>query len=168
MKIFVFNVKWSRGVIWQVNFGSGNGMVPWDATGNGLVPSGKKPLPEPMLTSDLSHHTASLGHNYSFHSAPYKHMSSRFSSSKSTISTLNLTASCCSLSKAGALREPRDSNVGILENKSTLLTISRLGRYCGPSNYRFNFLLYWYTPWVFFWGSQCAFVFPIYVRKYRK
>ena len=48
------------------------------------------------------------------------------------------------------LREPRDSNVGILENKSTLLTISRLWRYCGPSNYRFNFLLYWYAPWVFF------------------
>ena len=46
--------------------------------------------------------------------------------------------------------EPRDSNVGILENKSTLLTISRLWRYCGPSNYRFNFLLYWYAPWVFF------------------
>ena len=23
-------------------------------------------------------------------------------------------------------------------------------------------------PWVFFWGRQCAFVFPIYVRKYRK
>ena len=35
-------------------------------------------------------------------------------------------------------------------NKSTLLTISRLWRYCGPSNYRFNFLLYWYAPWVFF------------------
>ena len=64
--------------------------------------------------------------------------------------------------------EPRDSNVGILENKSTLLTISRLWRYCGPSNYRFNFLLYWYAPRVFFWGRQCAFVFPIYVRKYRK
>ena len=47
-------------------------------------------------------------------------------------------------------REPRDSNVGILENKPTLLTISRLWRYCGPSNYRFNFLLYWYAPWVFF------------------
>ena len=45
---------------------------------------------------------------------------------------------------------PHDSNVGILENKSTLLTISRLWRYCGPSNYRFNFLLYWYAPWVFF------------------
>ena len=58
--------------------------------------------------------------------------------------------------------------VGILENKSTLLTISRLWRYCGPSNYRFNFLLYWYAPWVFFLGRQCAFVFPIYVRKYRK
>ena len=55
-----------------------------------------------------------------------------------------------------------------LENKSTLLTISRLWRYCGPSNYRFNFLLYWYAPWVFFWCRQCAFVFPIYVRKYRK
>ena len=48
------------------------------------------------------------------------------------------------------LKEPRDHNVGILENKSTLLTISRLWRYCGPSNYRFNFLLYWYAPWVFF------------------
>ena len=32
----------------------------------------------------------------------------------------------------------------------TLLTISRLLRYCGPSNYRFNFLLYWYAPWIFF------------------
>ena len=49
-----------------------------------------------------------------------------------------------------ALEEPRDSNVGILENKSTLLTISRLWRYCGPSNYRFNFILYWYAPRVFF------------------
>ena len=28
--------------------------------------------------------------------------------------------------------------------------------------------MYWYAPWVFFWGRQCAFVFPIYVRKYRK
>ena len=43
-----------------------------------------------------------------------------------------------------------NSNFGILENKSTLLTISRLWRYCGPSNYRFNILLYWYAPWVFF------------------
>ena len=60
------------------------------------------------------------------------------------------------------------TNVGILEKNSTLLTISRLWRYCGPSNYRFNFLLYWYEPWVFFWVRQCAFVFPIYVRKYRK
>ena len=48
------------------------------------------------------------------------------------------------------LKEPRDHNVGILENKSTLLTISRLWRNCGPSSYRFNFLLYWYAPWVFF------------------
>ena len=53
-------------------------------------------------------------------------------------------------------------------SKIKLLTISRLWRYCGPSNYRFNFILYWYAPWVFFWGRQCAFVFPIYVRKYRK
>ena len=45
--------------------------------------------------------------------------------------------------------------------------ISRLWRYCGPSNYRFNFLMYWFAPWVFL-GRQCAFVFPIYVRKYRK
>ena len=52
--------------------------------------------------------------------------------------------------------------------KLPLLPISRLWRYCGPSNYRFNFLLYWYAPWVFFWGRQCAFMFPIYVRKYRK
>ena len=48
--------------------------------------------------------------------------------------------------------------------KWPLLTISWLWRYCGPSNYRFNFLLYWY----FFWSRQCGFVFPIYVRKYRK
>ena len=61
-----------------------------------------------------------------------------------------------------------DIPVGIIENKSTLLTISRLWCYCGPSNYRFNFLLYLYAPWVFFWGRQCAFVFPIYLRKYRK
>ena len=53
-------------------------------------------------------------------------------------------------------------------SKIKLLTISRLWRYCGPSNYRFNFILYWYAPRVFFWGRQCAFVFPIYVRKYRK
>ena len=52
--------------------------------------------------------------------------------------------------------------------KLPLLPISRLWRYCGPSNYRFNFLLYWYAPWVFFWGRQCAFVSPIYVQKYRK
>ena len=50
----------------------------------------------------------------------------------------------------------------------TVYAISRLWRYCGPSNYRFNFILYWYAPWVFFLGRQCAFVFPIYVRKYRK
>ena len=37
----------------QINIGSGNG----------LVPSGNKPLPEPMLTQDLCHHMASLGHN---------------------------------------------------------------------------------------------------------
>ena len=52
--------------------------------------------------------------------------------------------------------------------KLTLLMISQLWCYCGPSNYKFNFLLYWYAPWVFFLGHQCAFVFPIYVRKYRK
>ena len=40
--------------------------------------------------------------------------------------------------------------LGSSKIKSTLLTISRLWRYCGPSNYRFNFLLYWYAPWVFF------------------
>ena len=34
--------------------------------------------------------------------------------------------------------------------KLPLLTISRLWRYCGPSNYRFDFFLYWYAPWVFF------------------
>ena len=34
--------------------------------------------------------------------------------------------------------------------KLQLLTIPRLWRYCGPSNYRFNFLLCWYAPWVFF------------------
>ena len=28
--------------------------------------------------------------------------------------------------------------------------------------------MYWYAPWVFFWGRQCEFVFPIYVRKYRQ
>ena len=52
--------------------------------------------------------------------------------------------------------------------KLTLLSISQPWRYCGPSNYGLNFLLYWYAPWVFLWGRQCAFVFPIYVRKYRK
>ena len=57
------------------------------------------------------------------------------------------------MSLTGDLREPRDSNVGILENKSTLLTISWLWRYCGPSNYRLNFLLYWYAPWVSRWGA---------------
>ena len=35
-------------------------------------------------------------------------------------------------------------------SKIKLLTISRLWRYCGPSNYRFNFILYWHAPWVFF------------------
>ena len=28
--------------------------------------------------------------------------------------------------------------------------------------------MYWYAPWVYFWGRQCAFMFPIYVKKYRK
>ena len=51
--------------------------------------------------------------------------------------------------------------------KLPLLTISRLWRYCGASNYRFNFLLYWYAPWLFFRSSMC-FRVPIYVRKYRK
>ena len=37
---------------WSVNIGSGNG----------LVPSGSKPLPEPMLTQ-ICRHMASLGHN---------------------------------------------------------------------------------------------------------
>ena len=37
---------------WPVNIGSGNG----------LVPSGNKPLPEPMLTQ-ICHHMASLGQN---------------------------------------------------------------------------------------------------------
>ena len=37
---------------WSVNTGSGNG----------LVPSGNKPLPEPMLTQ-ISRHLASQGHN---------------------------------------------------------------------------------------------------------
>ena len=37
---------------WSVNVGSGNG----------LVPSGNKPLPEPMLTQ-ISRHMVSLGHN---------------------------------------------------------------------------------------------------------
>ena len=39
--------------LWLVNIGSGNG----------LVPEGTKPLPEPLLTQDLCHHMASLGHN---------------------------------------------------------------------------------------------------------
>ena len=34
--------------------------------------------------------------------------------------------------------------------------------------YRRSCLLYWYAPWEFFLGRQCAFVFPIYVWKYRK
>ena len=59
-----------------------------------------------------------------------------------------------------ALKEPHDSNVGILENKLTLLTILRFWRYCGPSNYRFNFLLYWYAPWVFFLRSSMCFRVP--------
>ena len=66
-------------------------------------------------------------------------------------------------------REPRlrGSRLYVWDHrKLPLLPISRLWRYCGPSNYRFSFLLYWYAPWVFFWGRQCAFVFPIYVRKY--
>ena len=32
-------------------------------SGNGLVPSGNKPLPEPMLTQFLGRLMASLGHN---------------------------------------------------------------------------------------------------------
>ena len=32
-------------------------------SGNGLVPSGNEPLPEPMLTQIYVHHMASLGHN---------------------------------------------------------------------------------------------------------
>ena len=38
--------------LWSVNIGSGNG----------LVPSGSKPLPEPMLTQISSHHMELLGH----------------------------------------------------------------------------------------------------------
>ena len=38
---------------WYVNIGSGNG----------LVPPGNKPLPEPVLTQDLQRHMASLGPN---------------------------------------------------------------------------------------------------------
>ena len=38
---------------WSVNIGSGNG----------LVLSGNKPLPGPVLTQDLCRHMASLGHN---------------------------------------------------------------------------------------------------------
>ena len=32
-------------------------------SGNGLVPPGNKPLPEPMLNPDLCRHMVSLGHN---------------------------------------------------------------------------------------------------------
>ena len=39
--------------------------------------------------------------------------------------------------------------------KLPLFTISRLWRYCCPSNYRFDILLYWYAPWVFFRSSMC-------------
>ena len=56
----------------------------------------------------------------------------------------------------------------LILGSSKITTVSRLWRYCGPSNCRFNFLLYWYATWVFFLGRQCAIVFPIYVRKYRK
>ena len=38
---------------WLVNIGSGNG----------LVPSSNKPLPEPVLTQPSCHHMVSLGHN---------------------------------------------------------------------------------------------------------
>ena len=48
----------------------------------------------------------------------------------------------------GSLRASRF--YGCDPRKSPLLPISRFQRYCGPSNYRFNFLLYWYAPWVFF------------------
>ena len=44
----------------------------------------------------------------------------------------------------------RASRLTLGSSKIKLLTISRLWRYCGPSNYRFNFILYWYAPWVFF------------------
>ena len=41
------------------------------ANGNGLLPSGNKPLPEPMSThADLCHHKASLGHNELTHCGP--------------------------------------------------------------------------------------------------
>ena len=48
------------------------------------------------------------------------------------------------LSSRGSLRAPR---LYVWDpRKLPLLPISRLWRYCGPSNYRFNFLFYWYAP----------------------
>ena len=44
--------------------------------------------------------------------------------------------------------------------KLPLLTISRLWRYCGPSNYMFIFFVLVYTMSIF-WGRQCASVFVI-------
>ena len=77
---------------------------------------------------------------------------------------------CCTHSLTlPALRfGPRLTTLHLGSSKITTVADFTALRYCGPSNYRFNFLVYWYAPWVFFLGRQCAFVSPIYVRKYRK
>ena len=51
-EILAVKLNVTRPYWWSVNIGSGNG----------LVPSGNKPLPEPMLTQ-ICGHRVSLGHN---------------------------------------------------------------------------------------------------------
>ena len=48
-----FRVNATKPCGWLVNIGSGNGLLPW----------GNKPLPEPMLTQFFNHHMVSPGHN---------------------------------------------------------------------------------------------------------
>ena len=64
------------------------------------------------------------------------------------------------------LNEAHDSTFGILENyhcwrfhsSGVIAAFQIMGL--------IFFCASWYAPWVFFLCRQCAFVFPIYVRKY--
>ena len=67
-----FNDFWLRHLLGNCLNMNAIGLHWWSAnigSGNGLVPSGNKPLPEPMLTKIPVAHMASLGHNELTHFA---------------------------------------------------------------------------------------------------